>query len=292
MLWAKRGLVPGMPSIANYSEKGICLPSSQLHHIVCLFIILLFTIHSICLRHDCSGSFLNSVPLRKPFALGSLATEALRISVAALSIILQELNTTFFSHLLYISVFVSSFSCTSLTVDHVLINLCAMIQLVHKSVVSFLELTVQPHVRLLVTLADGKTVLLCSDYISLSCTVTSIFHYSTFFVAPLWAQLIILGIRYHDWENSVIDWAAKTLMPRSMLPLPTISPIIPLTASQSGTTCWFKTMYQCKIRCQCKMANQYGTSRIFKISDYIRISTDITKIWLEMLKKASTSNSS
>ena len=88
-----------------------------------------------------------------------------------------------------------------------------MINFVYKSIVSFLGLTVQLHLRLPTTLAECKTVLLCSDYISLLCTVANEVYHSTFFVALPGVELMILSILYLKWKNPVIDWAAKTRIP-------------------------------------------------------------------------------
>jgi len=130
-----------------------------------------------------------------------------------LSISSHELNTPFLSHLLYVSASISTPSSPS--VYCALVDSGATINLIHKSVVSFLGLTVEPHLGLLATLADGKTVLSCSCYVSLSYTIAEIPYSGTFFVAPLRAQSLILGMPYLERENPVIDWQAKTLTPRS-----------------------------------------------------------------------------
>jgi len=141
----------------------------------------------------------------------------------------HELNTPFVSHLLYVSVSVSIPSSASSTVYRALVDSGVTINLVHKFVVSFLELTMQPPPGLLATLADSKTVLSCSGYVSLSYTIAGVSYHGTFFVAPLGAQSMILGMRYLEWENPVIDLATKTPTPRSGLPPPTIPTTIPPT---------------------------------------------------------------
>ena len=55
----------------------------------------------------CPGSFLHSIPFRKPLASESLVIGSLRISVATLLIISYKLNTPFVYHLLYISLSIS-----------------------------------------------------------------------------------------------------------------------------------------------------------------------------------------
>jgi len=109
--------------------------------------------------------------------------------------------------MLYMSVFVSvsvSGSAASTTYS-ALIDSGTTINLVHKYVVLFLGLTVQSHPRFLTTLADGKIVLSCSGYPSLSCTITGVSYRGTFFVTLLGAQLMILGMPYLEWENPVMD---------------------------------------------------------------------------------------
>ena len=132
--------------------------------------------------------------------------------MATLSISSHELNTPFLSHLLYVSASISaSMSPSSYCA---LVDSGATINLIHKSVVSFLGLTAEPHPGLLATLADGKTVLSCSGYVSLSCIIAGAPYSGTFFVTPLGAQSLILGMPYLERENPVIDWEAKTLTPR------------------------------------------------------------------------------
>ena len=133
--------------IADCSEKGICLPLFQLHCVICIlcFVISSSFICPIYARRYCSGSFLRSVLFRKPSTSGSLAIGSLRISIATLSITSHELNTCFISHLLYVSVSISISvsipSSTSSTVYRTLVNSSATINLVHNSIISFLELT-------------------------------------------------------------------------------------------------------------------------------------------------------
>ena len=103
------------------------------------------------------------------------------------------------------SVSVSVSGSVSPTVYRALVDSGTTINLVHKSVVSFLELTGQPHLGLLTTLSDGKILLSYSSYVSLLCTIAGVSYYSTFFVALRGAQLIILSILYLEWENPVID---------------------------------------------------------------------------------------
>ena len=151
--------------------------------------------------------------------------------MATLSISSHELNTPFLSHLLYVSASISV--PTSPSTYRTLVDSGATINLIHKSVVSLLDLTVEPHPGLLATLADGKTVLSCSGYVSLSCTIAGVPYSGTFFVAPLGAQSLILGMPYLERENPVIDWQAKTLTPRSSLPtqMPPTPPPTPSPAS-------------------------------------------------------------
>ena len=124
--------------------------------------------------------------------------------MATLSISSHELNTPFLFHLLYASVSIPVASSPS--VHRALVDSGATINLIHKSVVSFLGLTVEPHPGLLATLVDGKTELSCSGYVSLSCTIADASYSGTFFVAPLGAQSLILGMPYLERENPVIDW--------------------------------------------------------------------------------------
>jgi len=146
--------------------------------------------------------------------------------LATLSISSHELNTPFLSHLLYSPVSIPVASSPSPSIYHALVDSGATINLIHKSVVSFLGLTVEPHPGLLATLADGKMALSCSDYVSLSCTIADASYSGTFFVAPLGAQSLIFGMPYLERENPVIDWQAKTLSPRSN-PLPPTPPPTP-----------------------------------------------------------------
>ena len=137
--------------------------------------------------------------------------------MATLSISSHELNTPFLSHLLYASVSISS-TITSPSSYRALVDSGATINLIHKSVVSLLGLTVQPHPGLLATVADGKTVLSCSGYVSLSCTIADVPYSGTFFVAPLGAQSLILGMPYLERVNPMIDWQAKSLTFRPTYP--------------------------------------------------------------------------
>jgi len=150
----------------------------------------------------------------KPSASESPVTGPLRISIATLSISSYELNAPFLSHLLYVSVSVS----VSPFMYCALVDSGATINLIHKAVVSLLDLTVQPHPGLQVTLADGKTVLSCPGFVSLSCVIAGISSHGVFFVAPLGVQSMILGMPFLEEENPAIDWTTKTLMPRSALP--------------------------------------------------------------------------
>ena len=150
--------------------------------------------------------------------------------MATLSISSHELNTRFLSHLLYAPVSISVASSPSPSIYRALVDSGATINLIHKSVVSFLGLTVERHPGLLATLADGKMVLSCSGYVSLSCIIADVSYSGTFFVAPLGAQSLILGMPYLERENPVIDWQAKTLTPRSNpspIPLPPTPPLTP-----------------------------------------------------------------
>jgi len=119
----------------------------------------------------------------------------------------------------------TSSSCT----HRALADSGATINLINKLVVSLLGLTVEPYLGLRATLADSETVLSCSSYVSLSCTIAGVPYTSIFFVASLGAQSLILGMLYLEWENPVIDWQAKTLTPRStILIISTTLPPMPL----------------------------------------------------------------
>ena len=146
--------------------------------------------------------------------------------MATSSISSHELHTPFLSHLLYAPVSIPLASSPLPSVYRTLVDSGATINLIHKSVVSFLGLTVERHPGLLATLADGKMVLSCSGYVSLSCIIADVSYSGTFFVAPLGAQSLIFGMPYLERKNPVIDWQAKTLTPRSNL-----SPSIPLNPS-------------------------------------------------------------
>ena len=185
-------LVSAMPSIAECSRKGIHSPSSQLHYIIHIFIVPRFTVHSIYLCCHYPGCFL--IPLEIPSTLEFLVTRSLRISIAILSITLHQSNTSFASHLFYVSVSVSvSISgSASMTMYCILVDLSVMITFIYKSIIP----TVQPHSELLATLVDGKMMLLYSSYISLSYFIAGVSYHSTFFVVLFEAQLIILGIPY------------------------------------------------------------------------------------------------
>ena len=116
---------------------------------------------------------------------------------------------------------------------YALVDSSATINLVHKSVVFFLELTVQPHLGLLVFLVDNKMMLSSSSNISLLCTITGKSYHSSFFVTLLGVQLIIVDMSYLKWENAVINWAATTLTLWFILHLQTIPPMISPTISTS-----------------------------------------------------------
>jgi len=94
--------------------------------------------------------------------------------LATLSISSYKLNTRFLSHLLYAPVSIPVASSPFPSIYHALVDSGATINLIHKSVVSFLGLTVEPHLGLLATLADGKTALSCSGYVSLSCIIADV----------------------------------------------------------------------------------------------------------------------
>jgi len=94
--------------------------------------------------------------------------------LAILSISSHELNTPFLSHLLYAPVSIPVASSPFPSTYRALVDSGATINLIHKSVVSFLGLTVEPHPELLATLADGKTALSCFGYVSLSCTIADV----------------------------------------------------------------------------------------------------------------------
>ena len=156
--------------------------------------------------------------------------------MANLSISSHELNTPFLSHLLYVSASISI--PTSPSTYRALVDSGTTINLIPKSVVSLLGLTVEPHPGLLATLADGKTVLSCSGYVLLTCTIASVPYSGTFIVPPLGVQLLILGMPYLERENPMIDWQAKTLMPPSMLhasPITSMSPSIPMPHTPPST---------------------------------------------------------
>ena len=121
-----------------------------------------------------------------------------------MSISSHELNTPFLSHLLYVSVSIPTSTFSSST-HRALADSGATINLIDKLVVSLLGLTVEPHPGLRATLADGETVLSCSGYVSLSCTIAGVPYTGIFFVASLGAQSLILGMPYLEWENPMID---------------------------------------------------------------------------------------
>jgi len=104
--------------------------------------------------------------------------------MANLLILSHEFNTLFLFCLLYVSV---SFSVsTSLPFFYyALVDSGTTINLIYKSVVSLLDLNVELHWGLLATLTDGKIVVSCSSYVSLSCTITGVPYSGTFFVALL-----------------------------------------------------------------------------------------------------------
>ena len=121
-------------------------------------------------------------------ASGSPATGSLReITLASLS---HELNTRFLSLLLYVSVSISVPTASALPSHRALADSGATINLIDKLVVSLLRLTVEPHPGLLATLADGKTVLSCSGYVSLSCTIAGV-SYSGIFMSSDHSSIII-----------------------------------------------------------------------------------------------------
>ena len=130
--------------------------------------------------------------------------------MATLSISSHELNIHFLSHLLYASV--SILIASYLSAYCTLVDSGTTINLVHKSIISFLGLTVEPHPGFLVTLADGKKVLSYSSYVSLLYIIAGVSYSGSFFVALLRAQLLIFDMPYLKWENPVIDWQSKTLI--------------------------------------------------------------------------------
>jgi len=87
-----------------------------------------------------------------------------------LSILLHELNTRFLFRLFYAPVSISVASSPSCSAYCALVDSGATINLIHKSGVSFLGLTVEPHLGLVATLlvVDRKMALSCSSYVSLS----------------------------------------------------------------------------------------------------------------------------
>ena len=89
-----------------------------------------------------------------------------------------------------------------------------MINIIYDSVVAFFKIPVKLCIGPKITLADGETSLYCNSFVSLSCTVAGIRYQDSFFVAPIGAQAIILGMLFLEQLNSVIDWAAKTLEPK------------------------------------------------------------------------------
>ena len=137
------------------------------------------------------------------------------------------------SHLLYLSVSVTGLSSTL----RALVDCGSSINIIHESVVSSYKLPVRPCVGPKITLADGKTTLYCDSYVTLSYIVAGIPCRDTFFVAPIGAQAMILGMPFLERVNSVIDWVKKTLEPRSVPPstpssFPTPPPL-PLSTSIS-----------------------------------------------------------
>ena len=151
----------------------------------------------------------------KVLGLESPATGILEPRAVALSVTPRDLDTPSLPHLLYMSVFLFGFS----QLYRALIDSGASINLIHSSLISYLGLTVTPCPELRATLADGKTVLSCSGSVSLSFTVAGIPCHGVFYVAPLGAQSLVLGMPYLEQMNPVIDWAAKTLEPRMSHPI-------------------------------------------------------------------------
>ena len=112
--------------------------------------------------------------------------------VVTLSVTSQELYTPVISRLLYVSVSLNVFG----SVHQALVDSGSAINIVHDSVVASLKIPVRPCVGPKVTLADGKTSLYCNSFVSLSCTVAGLHCQDTFFVAPIGAQAMILGMPF------------------------------------------------------------------------------------------------
>ena len=140
----------------------------------------------------------------------------------------QELYTPVISHLFYVSVALDVFG----SVLQALIDSGSAINIIHDAIVAFLKIPVRPCVGPKVTLADGKTSLYCNSSVVLSYSISGFRYQASFFVAPIGAQAMILGMPFLEQVNPAIDWVAKTLEPRPAVPSsdsPSIPPSIPLS---------------------------------------------------------------
>ena len=139
------------------------------------------------------------------------------LGTVSLSVSSQDLADPSLPHLLYVSVSLHSLSLSGSFCYPALIDSGASVNLIHESLVSSLSLAVEP-CRLRATLADGKTALSCTSFVRLSYSIAGISCSDVFFVAPLGAQSLLLGMPYLERENPLIDWQTKTLEPRSTQP--------------------------------------------------------------------------
>jgi hypothetical protein len=119
----------------------------------------------------------------------------------------EELDTPSVSHLLYLSVDLLKYS----RVFQALVDCGSLINLIHESVVSLLDIPHVPCVGPKVSLADGKTTLSCNSYVVLSYSIAGVAHKHTFFVSSIGAQAMILGMPWLEKVNPLVDWVAKTL---------------------------------------------------------------------------------
>ena len=139
-----------------------------------------------------------------------------------MSVTAEELNTPSVSHLLYLNVKLER----HLRLFQSLVDCGSSINLVHENVVSALKIPVIPCVGPKVSLADGKTTLLCNSYVVLSYSVAGIFRRDTFFVSAIGSQPLILGMPWLEKANPLIDWVQKTVEQRPSAQLrPAPSPV-------------------------------------------------------------------
>ena len=96
----------------------------------------------------------------------------------------------------------STFTC--------LIDCRSAINLVHPSIVSYLDPKVLPCVGPCATLADGQTTLECNAYCVVSHGIAGRSMTDTFFVISIGVQGFILGMPLLEKQNSLMDWTTRT----------------------------------------------------------------------------------